>query len=152
MVEPGENARATTIRTTTGEKEKILKELMQWRLAHWWEYWQEQWPNYGPKSLVSDADIENIAKHAGSVHTVDDLRPLTHIIHWSALSEPLFGAVHAALTLATGINLTEDAATATVQQQQPAADQVIVSASQNARTSGQQKHGKLQPFENVMQF
>jgi hypothetical protein len=152
MVEPGKNTRATAVRTTVGEREKILKELMEWRLTHWQDHWRERWPNYGPKSLISDADLENVAKHAGAVHTVDDLRPFTHIIHWSALSEPLFGAVRAVLALATGINLTEYAATESVQQQQPAADQVNVSASQNARTSGQQKHGKLQCFENVIQF
>jgi energy-converting hydrogenase Eha subunit C len=151
MVGPSEHASDVTIRTTAEEKEKILRELTKWRLIHWREYWQEHWPNYRPKSLVSDADLENIAKHAGSINTIDDLHPLMHIIHWSALSKPLFGAVCAALALAMGIDLMEPVATIGVQQQ-PAGDQVITIASPSAGMAQQQKHGKLQPFENVMQF
>ncbi|KAJ6491772.1 hypothetical protein C8R47DRAFT_942596, partial [Mycena vitilis] len=73
----------------------IYQELVRWRLKLWRDYWRDDWPSYGPKCLVLDVDLNELAKHAGSLHSVDDMLPLTHIIHWEDISEPLFAALQA---------------------------------------------------------
>ncbi|KAJ6527790.1 hypothetical protein B0H19DRAFT_915851, partial [Mycena capillaripes] len=67
--------------------------LIEWRLNHWKKYWRVEWPSYGPKSLVSDSDLEEISQHNSKIHSVDDLKQYTHIVHWTALSGCLFEAV-----------------------------------------------------------
>ncbi|KAJ7615916.1 hypothetical protein FB45DRAFT_757724 [Roridomyces roridus] len=52
--------------TTDEQREGIYQELVRWRLVHWRNSWRDDWPQYGPKSLVSDADLNTIANHAGS--------------------------------------------------------------------------------------
>ncbi|KIM71198.1 hypothetical protein PILCRDRAFT_83029, partial [Piloderma croceum F 1598] len=79
----------------------IYKELVSWRLKIWREEWHSKWPAYGPKSLISDTDLENIAKHSGTITVIDDLHSLEHIVHWSTLSIPLFNAVQTALATVT---------------------------------------------------
>lgn len=100
--QPPSTMHTNTVKTTTKEKELILEQLVNWRHEIWSTKWRSQWPLYGPKAMVADADLENVAKHAGSIVKVDDLLPLTHIIHWSLISGPLFDAVQAALKHVTG--------------------------------------------------
>jgi hypothetical protein len=72
----------------------IYDMLLKWRKEHWKEEWRTRWPSYGPKSLISDSDLEDVAKHAAKICCVEDLRQYTHIAHWRALATPLFEAVH----------------------------------------------------------
>jgi hypothetical protein len=72
----------------------IYEMFLEWRKTHWREEWRARWPSYGPKSLISDADLEDVAKHAAKISSVEDLRQYTHIVHWSTLAPPLFNAVH----------------------------------------------------------
>ncbi|KAK6966878.1 hypothetical protein R3P38DRAFT_2478562, partial [Favolaschia claudopus] len=67
----------------------IYKRLVEWRLDYWKKCWKDDWPSYGPKSLVSDADFQEISTHTGKIITLEDLRNYTHILHWAALSTPL---------------------------------------------------------------
>jgi len=62
-----------------------------------------KWPAYGPKSLISDTNLKNVAKHAGTITVVDDLCSLVHIVHWSTLAIPLFNTVQTALATVTGL-------------------------------------------------
>ncbi|KAJ6578555.1 hypothetical protein B0H19DRAFT_873582, partial [Mycena capillaripes] len=71
----------------------IYQKLTQWRPEHWKKYWREEWPSYGPKSLVSDSDLVEISKHSSKIISVDDLKHYTHIVHWDALSDYLFEAL-----------------------------------------------------------
>ncbi|KAJ7689931.1 hypothetical protein B0H17DRAFT_906619, partial [Mycena rosella] len=70
----------------------IYQELVRWRLKLWRDHWRDEWPSYGPKCLVSDADLNNLATHVGSLRSVDDILPFTHIVHWAEISELLFEA------------------------------------------------------------
>ena len=159
VVSPGDNMREGEIRTTAEEKSVIYEQLMKWRLHHWQEKWRLEWPCYGPKSLISDADLENVAKHAGTITSIDHLQPLTHIIHWSQLAEPLFHAVRAALALATGATAIERTTNNTVACQEPR-DQdpnVGVAAAGDTHTTATWRGkptrvGKLQQFKNVIIF
>ncbi|KAJ6626327.1 hypothetical protein B0H10DRAFT_1748616, partial [Mycena sp. CBHHK59/15] len=71
----------------------VYKKLVAWRLEHWCSDWRERWPSYGPKTLISDSDLEDLAKHTSKIFCVEDMRRYTHIVHWSELSEPLFNAI-----------------------------------------------------------
>ncbi|KAF8989647.1 hypothetical protein BDQ17DRAFT_1393269 [Cyathus striatus] len=43
------------------EAEKIQDELLKWRLETWKSEWMDKWPDYGPESLVSTADLGEIS-------------------------------------------------------------------------------------------
>jgi hypothetical protein len=155
-VSPGDNMREGGIRTTAEEKSMIYEELVKWRLCHWREKWRLEWPCYGPKSLISDADLENVAKHAGTITSIDHLRPLTHIIHWSQLADPLFNAVCAALALATGATAIERTTNNTVECQQ-SRDQdpnagVVASRETNTTAAWRRKPVRVGKLENVIIF
>ncbi|KAF8172315.1 hypothetical protein K438DRAFT_1526883, partial [Mycena galopus ATCC 62051] len=60
----------------------IFERLSEWRMEHWKQDWMAKWPRYGPSSLISDSDLEEIAKHAAKIISVEDLKLYTHIIHW----------------------------------------------------------------------
>ncbi|KAJ7211426.1 P-loop containing nucleoside triphosphate hydrolase protein [Mycena rebaudengoi] len=83
------------VRATDAERESLYLQLISWRLEHWRSDWRTQWPSYGPKSLISDSDLEDLAKHVGKISAVNDMLPYTHIIHWEELSVPLFAAIQA---------------------------------------------------------
>ncbi|KAJ7726145.1 hypothetical protein DFH07DRAFT_698888, partial [Mycena maculata] len=67
--------------------------LIQWRLHHWRSDWRDRWPSYGPKALIPDSDLEDLAKHTSKILSVEDMHQYTHIVHWSDLSTPLFDAL-----------------------------------------------------------
>jgi hypothetical protein len=102
QVNPAPVATVGLLKFTTTEKEIILSELVQWRLDLWRTDWRDDWPAYGPKSLVSDVDICKIANNAGSIQAENDLLCYANILHWHELSKPLFHAVQAALVLVHG--------------------------------------------------
>jgi hypothetical protein len=131
----------------------IYEELVKWRLCHWQEKWHLEWPCYGPKSLISDTDLENVAKHAGTITS-------TYPHHsWSQLADPLFNAVCTALALATGAKVIERTTDNTVKCQQPC-DQdpnagVVAAGETNTTAAWRRKPahmGKLQQFENMIIF
>ena len=97
-----------------------------------------------------------MAKHAGSITSIDHLRPLTHIIHWSQLSEPLFHAVRAALALATGtpIDQTAEQPVELHNQNLDVGGSAVSIDDSRMNTRGQKRLrvGKLQQFENVILF
>ena len=76
--------------------------LREWCSKVWRDEWRDEWPGYGPKSLVSDADLEKVAKNATSVHNLDTLEPLVHIVHWSELADSLLSTVRTAVTTVIG--------------------------------------------------
>ncbi|KAJ6545289.1 P-loop containing nucleoside triphosphate hydrolase protein [Mycena capillaripes] len=78
-VNPGPSTTLPIAHTTDEQREGIYQELTCWRLKHWRDHWKDQWPSYGPKCLVSDADLNDLANHAGSLNSADDMRPFTHI-------------------------------------------------------------------------
>ncbi|KAF8237775.1 hypothetical protein L208DRAFT_1012870, partial [Tricholoma matsutake] len=71
----------------------IYQELICWCTLLWQREWRDKWPSYGPKTLLSDTDINTVAKHAGSIHVVDDLHRHTHVIHWDDLAIPFLHAL-----------------------------------------------------------
>ncbi|KAJ7476788.1 ATP-dependent DNA helicase [Mycena latifolia] len=82
------------VRTTEEETEEIYQMLVQWRLQHWKSHWRDDWPSYGPTSLIPNSDLDTVAKHAGSIDSVDDFFPLVHgVVHWAELTPPLLEAV-----------------------------------------------------------
>jgi hypothetical protein len=83
------------VRATDSDRESIYLQLISWRLEHWRSDWRTQWPSYGPKSLISDSDLEDLAKHTSKISAVDDMLPYTHIVHWDDLSVPLFAEIQA---------------------------------------------------------
>ncbi|KAJ6536866.1 P-loop containing nucleoside triphosphate hydrolase protein [Mycena capillaripes] len=67
---PAENSGVQPVRTTDEEKEDMYQRLIDWRLQHWRNDWRDGWPSYGPNSLIPDSDLDNLAKHAGTVTTI----------------------------------------------------------------------------------
>ncbi|KAJ7624217.1 ATP-dependent DNA helicase [Mycena polygramma] len=52
--------------------------------------WKVDYPSYGPKTLIPDSDLEDLAAHTSKIFCVEDMRRYTHIVHWADLSTPLF--------------------------------------------------------------
>ena len=103
MENPGVgNLQKLSRRFKEGEVEKIVAMLWEWRSKVWRDEWRDEWPGYGPKSLVSDADLERVAKNATSVDSLNALEPLVHIVHWSKLADSLLSAVGTAVTAVIG--------------------------------------------------
>ncbi|KAJ7794833.1 hypothetical protein B0H14DRAFT_2294994, partial [Mycena olivaceomarginata] len=71
----------------------IYRQLVDWRLKHWKSDWRAMWPSYGPKSLISDSDLEALDNRPTRILSMEDMQKYTHIAHWSELSEPLFNAI-----------------------------------------------------------
>ncbi|KAJ7506316.1 hypothetical protein B0H11DRAFT_1707264, partial [Mycena galericulata] len=91
---PTEPGRSVQVRTTEEEKEEMYQMLIEWRLRHWRSDWRDEWPSYGPKSLIPDSDLDNLAKHAASIETVDDLVPLVQgVVHWEELAPVLLATI-----------------------------------------------------------
>ncbi|KAJ7213699.1 P-loop containing nucleoside triphosphate hydrolase protein [Mycena rebaudengoi] len=88
-VNPGPSSSVPSLKSTDEQREIIFQHLASWRLKIWQTDWRDAWPSYGPKCLVSDADLDELVKHAGAVHTIDAMLRYTHILHWAELSEPL---------------------------------------------------------------
>ena len=63
----------------------------------WQREWTDKWHSYGPKSLLSGADTDAVAKQ--SIHVVDDLHRHTRITHWDDLATPFFHTLHVAMFL-----------------------------------------------------
>jgi len=103
MENPGVgNLQKLSQRFKEGEVEKIVAMLREWCSKVWRDEWRDEWPGYGPKSLVSDADLERVAKNATSVDSLNALEPLVHIVHWSKLADSLLSAVGTAVTAVIG--------------------------------------------------
>ncbi|KAJ7156077.1 ATP-dependent DNA helicase [Mycena crocata] len=81
------------VTTTDMQRDSIYDKLVQWRLQEWKWNWRDSWPSYGPKTLIPDSDLEDLAKHTSKIFCAEDMRQYTHIVHWSELSIPLFGAI-----------------------------------------------------------
>ncbi|KAH9840238.1 ATP-dependent DNA helicase [Rhodofomes roseus] len=98
MVNPTEDESQRNEHRITGiARQTVLACLQDWQESEWRERWRVRWPLYGPKSLVSDKDLETVADHAGAITQVGDLYPLSHIVHWDELAKSLFRAVQSAL-------------------------------------------------------
>ncbi|KAJ7213111.1 ATP-dependent DNA helicase [Mycena pura] len=80
----------TTNKSTTAQRELIYDKLAAWCLQHWRSYRKAKWPSYGPKTLISDSDLEELAAHTNKINCIEDMRRYTHIVHWKDLSTPLF--------------------------------------------------------------
>ncbi|KAJ7854784.1 ATP-dependent DNA helicase [Mycena leptocephala] len=93
-VNPGVSVEAVTAaKSTNTQREYIYNKLIAWRLQHWRSAWKAKWPSYGPKTLIPDSDLENLAAHTSKILCIEDMRRYTHIVHWVDLSAPLFDAV-----------------------------------------------------------
>jgi hypothetical protein len=108
LVEPGSQSQSLPATCITDEQTEIIyQELVRWRTHLWKKEWRDKWPSYGPKTLVSDSDLNTVAKHAKSIHTIDDIRRRTNIIHWIDLSTSFLDALQAAVALVLEPNAFE---------------------------------------------
>ncbi len=103
---------------TEQQKKEILTALKGWRVKLWRDEWSDEWPSYGPHSLISDADLEIIAQRAHTIHTYDDIYSLTQILHIDDLAAPLLAALESILIQVCG-HAFKTTATVTVE---PAVD------------------------------
>ncbi|KAJ7257348.1 ATP-dependent DNA helicase [Mycena rebaudengoi] len=138
-VNPAPSTSTPALRSTDEQREIMYQELGRWRLQIWRSEWREQWPSYGPKCLVSDIDLSDLANHAGSIHTIDDMLPYTHILHWGELSAPLFEAIQAASEIAGLVHEPEDDASPPV----PTAMQDVVEPPRKKRRTEVLQVGEL---------
>ncbi|KAJ7750919.1 ATP-dependent DNA helicase [Mycena maculata] len=79
-----------TVKSTDAQRESVYHRLIQWRLQHWRSDWRDRWPSYGPKALIPDSDLEDLAKHTSKIFSVEDMRQYTHIVHWSFVGSLIF--------------------------------------------------------------
>ncbi|KAJ7679453.1 P-loop containing nucleoside triphosphate hydrolase protein [Mycena polygramma] len=130
---------------TDEQCEEIYQELVRWRLKLWRDHWRDDWPSYGPKCLVSDVDLNELAKHAGSLHCIDDMLPFTHIVHWEDISVPLFAALQA---IRLQFSVVPPPIDDTPEIQAPES----ISADTGRRPRKKQRAEILQPGETIIQF
>jgi hypothetical protein len=61
------SSRDAALRLTKQQQSNIVTQLLTWREDLWRQEWREQWPSFGPESLVSD-------------HLFNDLFPFLDVI------------------------------------------------------------------------
>ena len=143
------------------QKTEVYNELKQWRLEIWEKDWRDDWPSYGPKTLVSDCDLECISNRAGSsIFTIKDVRRYTHIIHWPELGVPLMDALRVALILVHGSDVlappsvVQDRSTVRVFEEVAGGEVAGDANMSTSRPSVSKRQrtgaGALQPYENIM--
>ncbi|KAI0752220.1 P-loop containing nucleoside triphosphate hydrolase protein [Irpex lacteus] len=93
MVDPSIQVQATSNVLPRDSRDAVSHELRRLRALAWKETWRAEWRSFGPKSLITDADIEAVAKVATSISSLDDLRPLTRIPYWDIFAPWLLSAV-----------------------------------------------------------
>lgn len=52
---------------TDEETKTIYQQLVHWQTHLWQQEWKEKWPGYGPHTLLSDTELDAVAKHARSI-------------------------------------------------------------------------------------
>ncbi|KAF8973028.1 P-loop containing nucleoside triphosphate hydrolase protein, partial [Flammula alnicola] len=78
-------------RLLDSEKKKIFVALVEWRDTIWrTDGWKEKWPCYGPQDILPNLDLDEVAKHARTILSGDELVRKLHTIHALALGLPLF--------------------------------------------------------------
>lgn len=144
-VNPAPSTARAGPKSTAEQRAYIYDALVLWRLEHWRSNWREQWPSYGPKSLITDSDLEDLSKHTHKILAVQDMRPYTHIVHWDDLSQPLFDKIqHICAELNLLLEPEEDLPpTASATEERP---------RKRRRVAAVQRPGVLQPGEMVIQF
>lgn len=155
-----QKARSSSRRITDDDAAKIFIILSGWCLDVWRNEWRDSWPGYGPKSLIPDTDLQKVAKNAMAIDSLDTLRPLVHILHWSELADELLIAVNSAVTtvigdtsemevagdgITSGGNLLEPGITST--------DTSTCDVVEDSKVGVTALNvGKLQPWEHVLKF
>lgn len=138
------------------EQELVLEELRELRHAAWRKEWRAQWPMFGPKTLISDDDLEAVAKAATSIHTIEDLRPLTKIVYWSVFAPWLLSAVQCALTKLQGH--PHEAAQGIVEESSASIDSnvgshlLVKSSTTRGRSAKTNPYRLMHPSEMLLDF
>ncbi|KAF4612582.1 hypothetical protein D9613_012725 [Agrocybe pediades] len=88
------------------ERKQVHAELVKWRYECWTRDWMEEWPSYGPDSLVSDTDVEEIANRILTVFTIEHLQSHARIVHIQDLSAPLLDALQDIRVRVCGVNIS----------------------------------------------
>ncbi|KAF9536389.1 P-loop containing nucleoside triphosphate hydrolase protein [Agrocybe pediades] len=122
------------------ERKEVLAELVRWRHECWTCSWMDDWPSYGPDSLVTDTDLEEIASRILTVYTTEHLRCYTQIVHLQDLSAPLLDTLHKIRMSVCGINASVDSE----------AIQIANSLSEAPHTQDSTPHIPPPSFDNSM--
>jgi hypothetical protein len=160
METPGDSVLkdSTTFRSTANDKELLRQSLVTWRRRYWEESWRDDWPCYGPKSLLSDGDLDEVAQHMGSITSVETLRPFVHVLHESRILPELLVAFKAAVLSITGSPVAETVTISSdellAQSQLSLANQLASAdaAGASSRRRRQPRVGSLHEGEMVMSF
>ncbi|KAF8152630.1 hypothetical protein B0H34DRAFT_861816 [Crassisporium funariophilum] len=86
----------------------MLEDLQRWQVKIWEDDWKEKWPSYGAEDLVSDADLQEIVRHARTLKTVNNIDAITHIPHLNDLGDALLQAISKILLEVLGVCMDED--------------------------------------------
>lgn len=98
MVDPSVQVQTTSNVLPQDSRNTVSNELRRLRALAWKESWRTEWRSFGPKSLITDANIEAVARVATSILSLDDLRPLTRIPYWDIFAPWLLTAVQQTVT------------------------------------------------------
>lgn len=91
------SADAAALPVPVKKRDDVFQELCRLRTEAWRTEWKTRWPHFGPKSLIADEDLENLARVAWPIKTTEDLRPHVKIVYWSDLAPWLVTAVRSAV-------------------------------------------------------
>lgn len=89
MEDPASKSSSSPI-LTDDQLSQVLETLRKWREHAWEQTWSGSFPGYAPEDLLADEDLENVAKHALTISTVEDLSRFTRIVYWSVVAPSLF--------------------------------------------------------------
>jgi hypothetical protein len=131
-------------RSTNAQRELIYDKLGAWRLQHWRSDWKARWPSYGPKTLISDSDLEELAPHTNKITCIEDMRRYTHIVHWTDLSTPLFETLQG---ICQELNLVPPAPEVVIDE--PTVNQP---PQKRRKTTGRRKPEELAQGEMIIDF
>lgn len=136
------------------QRGRLVEHLETRRMEIWSSEWKMEWQGFGPKALVSDSDLANVAKHASSIQSLDDLRRYTQIPYFDEVGPWLLRTLHEFVEINTEVLENEELGSLEQPSVQGSEDhhgsQVPAVAS-----TGRPKAkaiGKLHPGEHVVDF
>jgi hypothetical protein len=143
----------STGQITSEQKDLVYRRLVLWRLKIWRKEWEEEWLSYGPDSLVSNADLENVAKHARGIRTLEQLYAITQILHWEELSTPLLDSLKGIVSDIWGTPIADEVLPPpAVSAHSVATQNPGESRDLSLRARGKVSVGKLSEWEGVLDF